>query len=123
MKIAAIRYLYQGSERRVNKTSTALHSLLHWVIASLSLADWHDSYFFLNEIKKTKKTTICTLQAFIYKIQIFIYHKYTPDSLLFIVLQFAGVVHAVYELYYEEIKAAISKPLRRFRSAIDFEDQ
>ena len=41
-------------------------------------------------------------------------------------LQFACVVHAVHnvnQLYYEEIKAAISKPLCRFRSAIDFEDQ
>ena len=41
-------------------------------------------------------------------------------------LQFACVVHAVYnvyELYSHEIKAAISKPMRRFRSAIDFEDQ
>ena len=38
-------------------------------------------------------------------------------------LQFACVVHAVYnvyELYSEEIKAAISKPLQ-FQSAIDFE--
>ena len=75
------------------------------------------------EIKKNP-----SLQLALYR-PLFIKYKYSfitsthTDSLLFIMLQLACVVHAVYnvyELYSEEIKAAISKPLR-FRSAIDFE--